>query len=288
MSKNQLVYCIHPEQYDVFDTRINKPVWHRKLENGVEVGSMVLQELDIIPYSKNPFEFFAPNNVGMLLSISQKYRDQAKELYTSAIDPKLHDHSVTNAKIDKKKFLQEKSKEAANYIELIQIAVVFAYTAVESFVNLSIPDDYKYEVHIKNKGITEIYNKTAIERWISLNDKLANILTVIYKTRKIESEKFWSNFKSLEKLRHNIIHQKSIDRTEFYKDYFMDQIFKIVDSGLLMLQFFYDAHASENRSNPLWPWGIGKEKSFPVINSFDSKDFEVIGNLYQGRKSKEA
>lgn len=284
MSKNKLVYCIHPEQYDIFDSRINKPVWHRKLENGQEVGSMVLQELDEIAYPKNPFEFFAPNNVGMLLSICHNYRDQAKELYKSAIDPNLHDHSVTKSKTDKKRFLQDKSILAANYIELIQIAVVFAYTAVEAFVNLSIPDDYKYEVRVKNKGITEIYDKTAIERWVTLGDKLSHILTVIYKTQKIESEKFWSHFKSLEKLRNNIIHQKSIDRTEFYKDYFTDQIFKIIGSSLLTLQFFYDAQASENRSNPLWPWMIGTEKSFPVINSFDSQNFEVIGNLYQGRK----
>src|ERR1700760_117806 len=103
MSKNNLVYCIHPEQYEVFDERINKPVWHRKTENGKEVGSMVLQEMDEIAYPKNPFEFFAPNNVGMLLSVSHKYRDQAKELYAAAIDPKKHNHSLTDTKNDKKK-----------------------------------------------------------------------------------------------------------------------------------------------------------------------------------------
>jgi hypothetical protein len=286
MSKNKLVYCIHPEQYEIFDTRINKPVWYRKLENGQEVGSMVLQELDEIPYPNNPFEFFAPNNVGMLLSISQSYREQARALYSLSIDPKLHNHSVTQTKSDKKKFLQDKSKIAANYIEMIQIAVVFSYTAIEAFVNLSIPEDYKYENIVKNKGITEIFDKTAIERWISLGDKLAIILTVIYKTSKIEAEKFWSNFKTLEKLRNHIIHQKSIDRTEFYKDYFNDQIFKIIDSSSLLLQFFYDAHAHENRSNPLWPWVIGKEKSFPTTNSVDSQNFSVIGNLYQGKQKK--
>lgn len=283
MSKNSLVYCINPNQYEIFDERINKPVWTRKIEDGEEVGSMVLQELDEINFPKNPFEFFAPNNVGMLLSVSQRYKDSAYEIYDKRINPKKVDHSL-KSNTDKKKFLQEQSTLAADYIEHIQIAIVFAYTAIESFSNLSIPEKYKYEVKVKNKGITEVYDKPAIERWISLSDKLSNILTDIYKTPKIESEKFWGNLKTLEKHRHNIIHQKSITRTELYKDYFKEQIFKQIESAQLTLQFFYDAHSNDNKTNPLWPWSIGKDKSFPMTESFDSKNFEVIGNLHEGKK----
>ena len=285
MSKNSLVYCINPSQYEIFDERINKPIWFRKIENSEEVGSMVLQELDEINFPKNPFEFFAPNNVGILLSISQRYKNLAKELYEEKINPKNVNHSNVETEKNKKKFLQEQSIIAADYIELIQISIVFAYTAIESFANLSIPEDYKYEVKVKNKGITEIYDKVTIERWVSLGDKLSNILTEIYKTPKIQSQKFWSNLKSLEKHRHNIIHQKSINRTEFYKNYFKEQIFKQIDSAQLALQFFYDAHSKENKTNQLWPWVIGKEKSFPLTESFNSENIEVIGNLYDGKKS---
>ncbi|MCW3117386.1 MAG: hypothetical protein JWM28_1468 [Chitinophagaceae bacterium] len=283
MSKNNLVYCIYPSQYEIFDERINKPLWFRQMDDGVETGSMVIQEMDEISFPKNPFEFFAPNNVALLLSVSEKYADTAKILYKSKIDPKIINHSTQAAKMDKKKFLQQNSSLAADYIEQIQIAIVFSFTAIEAFINLSIPEDYKYEVQVKNKGITEIYNKEAIERWVPLTDKISNILTVIYKTKKIESEKFWSNFKTLEKMRNNIIHQKSIDRTDFYKDYFQEQIFKIIESSSLLLQFFYNAHALDNQTNPLWPWTIGKERSFAMTNSFDSQNFEVVGNLYQGR-----
>ncbi|RXQ87171.1 hypothetical protein EO244_16650 [Ancylomarina salipaludis] len=282
MSKDSLVYCINPSQYDIFDERINKPIWHRKVENGKEVGSMVSQEMDAINYPKNPFEFFAPNNIGMLLSISQKYKKMAKELYEKKINPKNVNHSSEST--EKKKNLQEQSVIAADYIELIQVSIVFAYTAIESFVNLSIPDDYKYEVNVKSKGITEIYDKIAIERWVSLGDKLSKILTDIYKTPKIESQKFWSNLKSLEKNRHNIIHQKSINRTEFYKEYFKEQIFKQIESAQIALQFFYDAHSKENKTNPLWPWVIGNEKAFPSAE-FESNNFEVTGNLYDGKKT---
>src|SRR5690606_8307892 len=137
MKKNSLVYCINPSQYEIFDERINKPIWYRKVENGEETGSLVSQEMDEINFPKNPFEFFAPNNVGMLLSISQRYKSLARELYDEKINPKNTIHSLVETDIDKKKFLQEKSIVAADYIELIQISIVFAYTAIESFVNLS-------------------------------------------------------------------------------------------------------------------------------------------------------
>lgn len=283
MKKNGLVYCINPGQYDIFDIRINKPIWYREIKDSKEVGSMVFQEMDEVNFSKNPFNFFAPNNIGMLLSISQRYKGFAKELYDNKINPRKVSHSYVDTDKDKKKFLQEQSIIAADYIELIQISIVFAYTAIESFVNLSIPEDYEYKVNVKNKGITEIYDKTAIERWVSLCDKISNILTQVYNTSKIESQKFWSRFKALEKNRHNIIHQKSINRTEFYKEYFKENIFKQIDCAEEILQFFYDAHAKDNRTNPLWPWAIGKEKVFPTAE-FVSDNFEVIGNLYEGKK----
>lgn len=285
MSKNSLVYCINPSQYDVFDERINKPIWYRKIENGEEVGSMVSQEMDEINYPKNPFEFFAPNNIGMLLSVSQRFKNQARELYEEKINPKKVNHSYVEIEQNKKKFLQEKSIIAADYIELVQISIVFAYTAIESFANLSIPESYEYELIVKSKGIKEIYDKKAIERWVSLSDKISKILTVIYKTPKIENQNFWSSVKSLEKRRHNIIHQKSINRTEFYKDYFKEQIFKQIDSAQTVLHFFYNSHSLKNKTNPLWPWSIGKEKTFPVAE-FDSKNTEVIGNLHEGKTIK--
>lgn len=283
MSKKSLVYCINPSQYEIFDERINKPIWYRKIENGKETGSMVSQEMDSIDFPKNPFEFFAPNNVGMLLSISQRYKASAKDLYNKKINPNTVKHSYIETDKDKKKFLQDKSIVAADYIELIQISIVFAYTAIESFANLSIPENYKYEVKLKNKGITEVYDKVAIERWVSLSDKISKILTDVYSTSKIESNKFWSHLKSLEKHRHSIIHQKSINRTEFYKEYFKEKIFQQIDSAQNVLQFFYDAHSKENKTNPLWPWAIGKEKAFPIAE-FESKNFEVVGNLFEGKR----
>lgn len=286
MNKQGLVYCIQPDQYDIFDDRISKPICIKKIEKGVETGSMVFQELDEVNFPKNPLAYFPPNNVGLLLSVNKKHLNQAKEIYKNDIDPNKVNHSFAATTMDKKQFLKNKSKTIADYIETIQVCIVFGYTALEAFANLSITDDFEYKVNVKSKGITELYDKKAIERWVTLGEKLSKILPEIYETKKIDSNKFWDYFVKLEKYRHDIIHQKTIERTDFYKTYFHKDIFEICACPETVLKFFYSAHADKQKTNPLWPWLINKDKEFPLTTDFKSENFEVVGNLFEGKTKK--
>ncbi|MBI5324631.1 MAG: hypothetical protein HZB41_05065 [Ignavibacteriae bacterium] len=284
MNKQGLVYCIQPEQYEIFDDRIKKPICFKSIENGIEKGSMIFQELDEVNFKKNPLTYFPPNNVGLLLSISKRHLSEARELFKKEIDPNVVNHSYVETTQNTNEFLINKSKIIADFIETIQICIVFGYTALDAFTNLSITENYEYKVNVKNKGIIELYDKKAIERWIGLSDKVSKILTEIYKTKKIETTKFWSYFIKLENYRHDIIHQKSIEKTEFYKNYFNKDIFEVCSCPELVLKFFYESQSSKQRTNPLWPWLINKEKEFPISTDFNSQNFEVIGNLYEGKK----
>jgi len=49
---------------------------------------------------------------------------------------------------------------------------------------LKIPIGYEFLISIKNKGIKEVHDKNAIERWINLGEKLSKILPDIYETKK--------------------------------------------------------------------------------------------------------
>lgn len=282
MSKQALVYCIHPDDYEIFDERISKPLCLGKRENGIDVGSMVMQEIDEVFFKNNPLTYFPPNNVGLLLSLYKKSLKHAKEIYDSKINPLTNDHSYIKAQIDKKEFLRQKSKIVADYIEAIQTSIVFSYTTLEAFANISIEQDYKYEVFVKNRGIHEIYNKEAIERWIGLKDKLLKILPDTYGTKKIELTKFWPLFIKLENYRHDIIHQKSIDATDFYKKYFNKDIFSICNCTESILEFFYKAHAEKEKTNRMWPWLISKEKEFPFME-YNPNNLQIIGNLFEGK-----
>ena len=52
--------------------------------------------------------------------------------------------------------------------------LVFAYTALESFANDEIPDKFTYSV--EETKSTEVYNKSQIERFLSMQVKLGDIL----------------------------------------------------------------------------------------------------------------
>ena len=186
---------------------------------------------------------------------------------------------------NRKEMMASASSLVCDYLENIQTSLVFAYTALEVFTNLSIPEDYAYNAEKNSKGISETYDKQAIERWLPLKVKIKNILTDVYKTKKIEDKKWWGNFLNLEQYRNDIIHQKSISHTEFYKDYFKQSIFNVCESPDHIIKFFHDSLSESKQTNPIWPWMEGA-KSLPINSSYDSRQFEVVGNMYEGIKKK--
>ena len=247
---------------------------------------MLIQDIDKVSLNKKSnITYFVPNNVALLLSVSEKAFIAAKKIYTEKLSTS--DVILDFEKIDgdRKKMMNDASSLVCDYLENIQTSIVFGYTALEAFTNLSIPEDYTYTTGKNNKGISEIYDKKVIERWIPLKIKIKKILTKIYNTGKIENQKWWGQFSKLEKYRNEIIHQKSILHTEFYKVYFKQNIFNVCMSPNEVILFFYNSHAENNRTNPIWPW-MGDSKSLPINISYEKSEFEVIGNLYEGIKNK--
>lgn len=281
-NKPYLIIGLNPEDYKIFDKRIMKPITYQlSFEEEKIEGSMVSQIIDDVQIGKKKLEYCMPNNVGVLLSIAKKANEQAQEYFKKHFED-LQQNDVD--KEDKIELLKRKSTEVCDYIELIQSAIVFSYTSLEAFSNLSIPENYFFVQRVKNKGIDERYDKEAIEKWINLNTKLNLILPEIYKTKKLQETNLWSHFTKLEKLRHEIIHQKSIDRTDFYKAYFNRDIFKISNIGEYIVKYFYE-NQKLSITNPLWPWVVGEKKEFPIFKA-DPKRFEVVGNIHEGLKKK--
>lgn len=284
-NKIGIVVGLFPDQYKVVDPRFNKPVCHQKIENGEITGSMLLQDLDATKVDrKKEITYFCPNNIAMLLSVNSKSLEQAKSIYSDFFQNSSVEFELKKIKGDKKAFLNVISTRVCDYIECIQTAIVFGYTALETFANLSIPDEYSYETISSSKGTKEIYDKVAIERWLSLKVKLQYILKEIYGTKKPEAQNWWGHFSNLEKYRNDIIHQKTINSTSFYKAYFKKSVFQACESPVSVIRFFYEEHAENNRTNPIWPWLVNEKNYFPINTQYDSQRFEVIGNLYEGIK----
>ncbi|UMZ36009.1 hypothetical protein [Priestia megaterium] len=288
-NKEFIVITKYVENYKPFDTRANKPICFK--ENPLRGGdaSMVLQEVDTIPFStringkKNNINYYAPNNIGILLSVSNKSLLDAKEIFKTKLNPDSINHSKESDGLDRNDSIIEKSKIIYEFIEKVQTSIVFGYTALETFSNLSIPEDYQYKNEANNKGIIEIFDKDAIERWVTLKVKISEILTDIYETKDIKNLKIWSQFLNFEKMRNEIIHQKTITDTKFYHKYFKKEFLSICDTPEEIIKFFFEELKDKKRTNPLWPWIINYNNGIPTTYEFNSEDFEVIGNLYEGR-----
>lgn len=289
-NKEYIVISASIEDYVPFDIRSNKPMCYKENTLEPNTSSLVLQEVEEVEFitrpkeKKNTLQYYAPNNVGILLSISQKSLSKARNLYKEHLNPTKINHLDNLGDLGKRETIIKKSQIVYDFIEEIQIAIVFGFNALEAFVNLSIPNNYEYRTSPTNKGIVEIYDKKAIERWTNLQTKLGDILVNIYETSDIRKTKLWNNFLEFEKMRNEITHQKSIGDTDFYKKYLKGNTFTFCECPSEIIKFFYQALEDQNRTNPLWPWVIDRDASLPVSYDYDPSNFEIIGNIFEGKQ----
>ncbi len=105
-------------------------------------------------------------------------------------------------------------KEDSTFFDLFQkrmTAIVFAYTALESFANESIPDHFIFRRISSQKKFTEEYTKEQVER-LSLEIKLFEVLPKIFNLPSPKGSVVGERYRALEKSRDRIIHMKSKDR----------------------------------------------------------------------------
>jgi hypothetical protein len=197
---------------------------------------------------KSTVFFNEPNNISLALSIMKRTYKKAHEIYKKL---KLKNSQGSVEIVDENKLL------LYDYFEEIITCLTFAYISIESFSNAAIPESYKHR--IKNeKGVKEIWPKESIERWMSTSDKVSEILPKIFKSSDIKQEQFWPQFKELEKLRNDIVHQRTIEKgtrldSEIFKYLINYDVFNKIKSSLSVIEFFYKL----DNAYPYFPLGLG-------------------------------
>ncbi|MBQ0798759.1 MAG: hypothetical protein KBT63_05695 [Porticoccaceae bacterium] len=205
-----------------------------------------------------------PNEISISLSILERSWSTSVRLKKDITD---------SIKKDKSSITKDRMEIYFDYVEQIYMAIIFSYKAVESFCNASIPDDYEYKI-TNQRGVTEIYSKPEIERWIKTSDKLTKILPGVYECEKPQKKEFWSDFKELENIRNKIVHSKSKATEENFIELITKDMEPCVFSSMRVLEYFFD----KNPSNEYIPLGYGglsyrylKVKAFSEIIKPHSK-----------------
>ena len=122
-----------------FDTRAKKLVWKH---NGKDIFEPKMNKVVITKENtlKNEhISFYEPNNIGILLSIMKKSKEEALKLFAEKIEP-----CFTVFENEQTLEYYNKNKIVYDFIEKMQTAIVFGYTAIEAFINVSIDDNYIY------------------------------------------------------------------------------------------------------------------------------------------------
>lgn len=169
-------------------------------------GKKYISGFGLFTYIENkieaPFMINKPNMVSMYLSIAVKSHKTASDLYESKIKPNLkYKESDKTYYLD----LTESVQVTFDFLEAIISAIIFAYTAVEGFINSVIPLDYVEENKKEGKVGCEW-----IQRNVNLLEKIKRVIPQAYNFSFNANEvKSWSNFTNLENYRDSIIHLKS-------------------------------------------------------------------------------
>lgn len=233
--------------------------------------TVTVQPIEILKIGECEVSLPTPNNVALFSNISKKQLQQAINIHASLFGKKLN-------KFKSIEILDDDIPRLFNYLECIQSSIVAIYTAIEAFCNIAIPKNYS--ITIKNqKGVTEVWDKTAIERWHKTSDKISTILPDIFKSKSPKEMSFWPDFKNLELIRNDIVHQKTTEKTNendvdarFLKKLLDPTVFNTVKSGFEIIKFFCEKDAS----HAYFPLGFGEAQLNPVtLNSWESH-FQLI------------
>lgn len=233
-----------------FKTTLAEPFQGKHLH---EAGAEVVMNMHVKSKTLGDFIVMLPDPVSLNLNNAQNFVDKCeklKERINKARKFTVFSKTLTEEKIagkskeeihlmdpDANFFRELDNDKVFEYIQGSMGVVVSLITAVESFVNLIIPHDYSLE-RVNSKGVTEVLDKTAIVRKLSIIDKLELVATVKGKDN-LKQQKFWNAFKTIKDLRDDIIHFKKMDNK--IDEMWTPIVISFLDSDL---QVFFDETVS--------------------------------------------
>lgn len=243
-----------------FTPRSNRPLVCVDTE---EDQCVFFQEVITTKIENKKLSFARPNEISLSMNIAKKSLEKSLEIRNKMLKSFGGEKSVD--------LYGEQVNDIYDYLEEVQKTIIFSYKAIESLCNSAIPSDYTYKKAISKKGIHEIYDKSAIERWITTTEKVSKILPNIYNCATPTKQSFWGHFKKLEELRNDIIHSKSGSTSALLSELLSSDIDKYFKSCERMLLFFYKLDKG-NHFFPVMP-------EISEINVIEWDDMQSAFNL---------
>ena len=161
----------------------------------------------------NPIHLFYAQAIEHANSVSNTVK-----LFPNSIEEKLNQGTIGEFNIIRSDIYN-------NYLIYKISSITSLIMAVESFVNLIIPDNYKFNDLGKN------YNKADIERFYNLKEKITKVIPAIVKISNMsEYQKLYSKVIEINLLRNEFIHLKT--KRDNKGDPFIDHFEALINMDL--------------------------------------------------------
>ncbi len=226
------------------------------ITNDIQDYKFLSRSIEEVNIKRNTVRFITPSMVALQINIANEALREVKSL-DNKIQNLYSKQNIDDGSLNN--LLIEHTLEIYNFIEHTQKAIIFSFTALETFINLSIPNDFIWQKTTSKK--TEVYNKEQIERYVSWKEKIDLVVTYIYEVPQIKKMSFWSDLTELLNIRNRLIHIKSSDDTEVLTELLNKNIFKICFSSQEYINYI-----SENMVENDNVKAIDIEK-FPIIST---------------------
>ncbi len=258
---NEIADEISIKFYENRDIRSKKP--HVLIDSNNLNKKMNIGNNWVLSFKSTEIMMSKPNDVSLYCNISERASNDAKEL--------LETMNLTMKGLIINFPSEAEQRSMFNYFELVIQAVIFSYTSIEAFANITIPSYYEYTE--TSGGVTTTFNKDAIERKFHLRDKLKKILKDILKISDVTSQTWWNDFIELEDIRNDYIHSKESSSEDRYNKLLDPKIFKLIDVNKKLLSYYGEVIM---KSNPdlinEFPIGYGYDLTWPGLAT--SEGFE--------------
>lgn len=169
----------------------------------MKAGSVV-EMAGFVQLDKEVISFPVPNPVALYISLARKAGTKGK----AAI--KLLKHLEPSSG-QFKRLKNEDEEIFFDGIEQLVACVIFSYSALEAFANISLPNEFSYQRPRGDKKCTEVFSRDQVERYLSLSEKLDKLLPQVFDIVSPKGTSSWQKFVDLQRLRDRFVHLKFDD-----------------------------------------------------------------------------
>jgi hypothetical protein len=178
---------------------LSREDWRFHAIDAVGTGLGMLATIETL--AKRNLSFGLPSAPALYLSLARDAHDRRSSIDVNAC---FIDHAKPQGT------WPEDHRLLFDFFELFIAEVIFSFTAIEAFVNESIPPSFTYSW--KNSKEVKQLGRADIERLVQLDEKLKRVLPEAHNLNNPAGTKAWQGFKDLKTIRDRVVHMKSIDR----------------------------------------------------------------------------